>query len=92
MGLIDILNHLLNFTAPALFLAIVTAIFARHLLFRKVKLPDFRVLAAVSCGTSLLVSGGALWALGRDGQMVGYAATVLACATSQWLMARGWRD
>jgi hypothetical protein len=32
-----------------------------------------------------------LWLTGRDGKMVSYAAMAVACATSQWLMARGWQ-
>ena len=37
----------------------------------------------------MLVIG--LLLLGRDGKMASYAAMSLACATSQWLMARGWQ-
>lgn len=92
MGLIDILNHLLNFTAPAIVLAIVTAFFARNLLFRKVRLPGFSVLVGVACGTGLVVAVAGLWLFGRDGKMATYAAMVLGCATSQWLMARAWKD
>ena len=30
-----------------------------------------------------------LW--GRDGKMLTYAALVVACATCQWVLVRGWR-
>jgi hypothetical protein len=38
--------------------------------------------------TALLAS---LWWLGRDGKMLGYSLLVLAVASSQWLLVRGWR-
>ena len=33
----------------------------------------------------------ALVLTGRDATMLAYAALVLACATSQWLLGRSWR-
>lgn len=92
MGLIDILNHLVNFTAPAAFAAIVTAFFARTVLFRKVSLPGFRRLAAFCFIACLLVLVAGLWSFGRDGKMATYAAMVLVCATVPWVLARGWRS
>jgi hypothetical protein len=91
MGLIDIVNHLMNFTAPAVFLAIVSAFFVRQLRFTKGAVPQFRVLAAVACAAGLVASVAGLWAFGHDGRMATYAAMVLASATSQWLMARAWK-
>jgi hypothetical protein len=40
-------------------------------------------------GTAALLA--ALWLFGRDSTMIGYAALVLACASSQWLLGRSWR-
>ena len=40
-------------------------------------------------GVAVLVAG--LVVLGRDGKMLTYAALVLACASCQWLLLRGWR-
>ena len=40
-------------------------------------------------GVAVLVAG--LVVLGRDGKMLTYAALVLACATCQWFLVRGWR-
>jgi hypothetical protein len=37
------------------------------------------------------VLAGGLMFFGHDGQMATYAALVLACATSQWLVGGGWR-
>jgi hypothetical protein len=55
MGLLDVVNHLLNFTAPAAFMAVFTAFFARAVLFRKRRLPGFRRLAGISFLAGLLV-------------------------------------
>ena len=91
MGLIDILNHLLNFTAPAVTVALLTAFFGPRLLFRKVGMPGFRVLAGVCLGVGLAVSLAGLWLLGRDGRMATYATMVVACATVPWVLARAWK-
>ena len=40
-------------------------------------------------GCAVLVAG--LIVLGRDGKMLTYAALVLACASCQWSLVRGWR-
>jgi hypothetical protein len=38
---------------------------------------------------AILVAG--LMLLGRDGKMLSYAALVVGCATTQWVLLRGWR-
>ncbi|MGH6625622.1 MAG: hypothetical protein ACRECD_03590, partial [Burkholderiaceae bacterium] len=40
-------------------------------------------------GCAVLLAG--LWWLGRDGKMSTYAVLVAVCATSQWLLLRGWK-
>lgn len=90
MGPLDSLNHLLNFLAPAFWMAAFMAILGR-LVLRGARglgpgpqvLLDFAVCAAV-----LLVG---LWVTGRDGKMVTYGALVLACATSHGWGQRMWR-
>ena len=37
----------------------------------------------------MLLAG--LWLLGRDGKVLTYAALVLATASCQWLLQRGWK-
>ena len=37
----------------------------------------------------VLAAGLVLW--GRDGKMLTYAALVVACATCQWVLVRGWK-
>ena len=38
---------------------------------------------------AVLAAGLVLW--GRDGKMLTYAALVVACATCQWVLVRGWK-
>ncbi len=91
MGLFDAVNHLLNFTAPAAFVALFTALFARVLLRKARSLPGFWSLAGFCFAASLLVLLAGLVVFGRDGRMATYAAMVLVCATVPWVMARAWR-
>lgn len=91
MGLPDFLNHLLNFFAPAIWVALSVTLFARVFVRKQVLAGGFIRSAAinfvVSCG--VLVFG--LWFFGRDGKMSTYAAMTLFCASSQWVLQRGWR-
>ena len=91
MGLPDLLNHLLNFFAPAFWVALLVTLFA-FIFMRKQALAGGFIRSkainfVVSCG--VLVFG--LWFFGRDGKMSTYAAMTLFCASSQWVLQRGWR-
>ena len=91
MGPLDLLNHLLNFMAPAAWVAMVITVLARFFMPKKpAALSQFAQVAInfVVC-LAVLVLG--LLVFGRDGKMATYAAMVLSGATSQWVMARGWR-
>jgi len=92
MGLIDMLNHVLDFTAPAAAVALFTTLVARWLVFGKLAMPGVRLVALTSFGVCLAVLSCGLWVFGRDGKMATYAAMVAACATAQWLLARGWKS
>lgn len=91
MGPLDILNHLLNFVAPAAALALLLVLVGGWIgpqgrpalsVWRR-----FALLFAV--GVAVLTAGLVLW--GRDGKMLTYAALVLGCASMQWVLSRGWR-
>lgn len=91
MSLLAILNHLLNFVAPA-FAVAALLVLCSHVFMRKVAkahgwIAPIAINFIVGCGA--LAAGLAL--LGRDGKMLTYAALVLACASSQWLLLRAWR-
>lgn len=89
MGLLDILNHGLNFLAPAFWLALLLPMGARLLLKKKAGIPTFWTQTAVNFAANALVLLLGLWFFGHDGKMVTYAGMVLVCATSQWLLRRG---
>ena len=90
MGPLDILNHLLNFVAPAVFVALLLVLGGRLLGAKGGTLAGWRQWAVVFVvGLVVLAAGLALW--GRDGKMLTYAALVVATATCQWALLRGWK-
>ena len=91
MTLPDILTHLLNFVAPALALAVLLPLAARWFRRKAAPLLPWWAQVVVNLVLGLSVQTLCLWYWGRDGKMLGYTALVLALATSQWLLLRGWR-
>ncbi len=91
MGPLDLLNQLLNFLAPALFVAVVTSLVARVFMRKGHATLTWWSQTAINfvVGAIALLLG--LWYFGNDGKMATYTALVLGCATSQWLTGRGWR-
>jgi hypothetical protein len=91
MDLLALLNHLLNFVAPAAFLALVLVFAARYLGGKRTGVPRWWVQWASTFAAGVLVLVGGLAVYGRDGVMVTYAALVVVSGTVQWLAMRGWR-
>jgi hypothetical protein len=91
MGPIDLLIHLLNFVAPALCLAVLTALAGRLFSEKGVAVPSWWSQAAINFVVAVVVLAAGLWYFGRDGKMATYTMLVAACALSQWCMLRGWR-
>jgi len=91
MSLPNILLHLLSFTAPALALALLSPLITRLFMKKQAFLLPWwgQMVVNFVVGVGALLA--ALWWLGRDGRMLGYALLVLAVATSQWVLVRGWR-
>jgi hypothetical protein len=91
MGIFDAANHLLNFFAPAAFVALLVALSS---LFFKPNKPLAQYLIAgaainfAACATVLLAG---LWFFGNDGKMATYTAMVLVSATVQWVALKAWR-
>ena len=89
MSAFEILNHLLNFLAPALFVALVLALGAQACFPKRTRLRPWYLAAAIH---TLL---GVVWLLlglvltGQDGRLVTYAGLILVTATSQAVMLRG---
>lgn len=91
MTLLTLINHLLNFAAPALALALLL-VAGGHVFMRKTAkthgwIAPIALVFAVGCA----VLGGGGWLLGDDGRMLVYAALGVAAATAYWLLLRGWR-
>lgn len=91
MGLIDLLIHLLNFVAPALWLALLVPLAGRLFIGNGPLALVFPKQVAINFVVSTTVLALGLWFFGRDGKMATYTAMALLCGTSQWLVSRGWR-
>ena len=91
MPVLDFLNHLLNFVAPAVFLALVLAVGARCVWRKKAHLLPWYHMASVNALLGILVLALGVVLLGQDGRVGTYAALVLAMGTCQWLMSSGWQ-
>ena len=91
MDFLAALNHLLNFAAPAAALALVLVLAGRVFVRNSAQSIAWWAQAAIVfvVGCAVLLAG--LWLLGRDGKLLTYAALVLACASCQWVLVRGWR-
>lgn len=91
MGPLSAINHLLNFVAPAfgvaLLLALGAKVFWRKRPAAQGLLAQVAINSVVGCA---VLTAGLVW-FGRDGKMATYAVLVLACATVQWVLQRGWR-
>ncbi|NMM75627.1 hypothetical protein B2J86_03680 [Acidovorax sp. SRB_14] len=91
MGPLDALNHLLNFLAPAAALSVLLWLGSR-VFWRKMPVTQAwwaQIAINFILGSGVLLAG--LWAFGRDGKMLTYAALVLVCASCQWCFLRAWR-
>ena len=84
----DLLNHVLNFVAPAFWVAVLVTLAARLLMEKRAAAVVWRTQAAINFAVAVLVLALGLWVFGHDGKMASYSAMLLACATSQWLMLR----
>ena len=83
MGFLDLINHLANFLAPALAVAIVLALLGPFLVRKRPGAPVLLAQAAMNfvAGVAALVLG--LWFFGNDGKMATYAAMLLLCSVAQ---------
>ena len=91
MGPLDALYHAVNFMAPAAALAGLLVLGGRLIRSKGALALSWRAQVAINfvVGCAVLAAGLVVW--GRDGKMLTYGALVLACATGQWFLVRGWR-
>jgi hypothetical protein len=92
MALLDLLNHALNFVAPAAWVALLVTVLGRFFLKKQALAHVFKRDAAINFAVACVALVAGLWWFGRDGKMATYSAMALLCATSQWLLVRGWRS
>lgn len=89
MGPLALLNHAINFAAPALWLALLLPVLGRFLMKKSRPAHTLPALIAINfivCTVTLL---GGLVLFGQDGKMLTYLGLVAASASCQWLMHRG---
>ena len=91
MGPLDILNHLLNFVAPAAAVALLLVLAGGWIGPKgRPAMAAWRRFAVLFVVGVAVLAGG-LGLVGRDGKMLTYAALVLGCASAQWVLSRSWR-
>ena len=89
MGLLTLLNHLINFAAPALWLALLLPWLARLLIRKRQSAYSLQAQMALTFIAGLVILLLGLAVFGQDGKMVTYLALVATAATGQWLMRKG---
>ncbi len=91
MGPFDLLNHVLNFIAPAAWVAVMLGLSARIFMEKRPVALALKAQVAINFVVCLIALVVGLLVFGRDAKMATYAAMVVLGATSQWLMLRAWR-
>lgn len=88
MGGLALLNHAINFLAPALWLAFWMPLVSRMFMKKKALAHTFiQQFAIYFAALSVLLVVG-LEVFGRDGKMLTYLGLALVCATVQWWLHR----
>jgi hypothetical protein len=90
-----LIDHLLNFMAPALFVALGLVLLSRltgRFFKSKRPLPQslWGHLAIIFIANVVVLAVGLVF-FGNDGKMLTYAAMVLAAAVCQWVLFKGWK-
>ena len=90
-----LIDHLLNFVAPAAVLALLLVLFSRlfsRFLASKTPLTQsIWAQAAIIFIVNVGVLSAGLVLFGNDGKMASYAVMVLGAAFCQWVLWRGWK-
>jgi hypothetical protein len=91
MSALDIAFHLLNFVAPALAVGVALTLVTRLFMRNRPLALSFVAQAAINSVAGVIVLVAGLAYFGNDGKMATYCALVLVCASSQWILSKGWR-
>lgn len=90
MGPLDLINHFLNFLAPALVVGSLLALVAPFFSKKWRSAHAVIVQAAINSVAGMLALGLGLWYFGHDAKMATYGAMVVAGASVQWwFLSRG---
>ena len=88
-------NHLLNFVAPAAFMAVLlvtlSLLFAGFFGSKRPFTHSWRSQLAINFVVGVMVLAAGLVLLGRDGKMLTYLLLALAMAACQWWQLGGWK-
>ncbi|MDB5890447.1 MAG: hypothetical protein JWP47_1278 [Polaromonas sp.] len=95
MNLYLLTDHLLNFMAPAAFVALVLVVSTslKGRLFKR-KRPPARGIAgqvAIVFIVNLVMLSAGLAVFGSDAKMASYGAMALVAGFCQWMLLRGWQ-
>jgi len=91
MAPLELVDHLLNFVAPAFGVGFLCALMGRFALRKRPGAPAWWTQGAINFVVGAVVLAAGLAFFGHDGMIFTYAALVAACGTSQWLVGGGWR-
>lgn len=95
MTALNLINQLLNFMAPAafvaLFVVLVARAFARFFVSKRPLALSLTAQLAIIFVASLTLLVAGLVIFGRDGKMASYALLAMGAATCQWVLLRGWK-
>ena len=95
MTALNLTNQLLNFMAPAAFVALLLVLLTRtaprFFTSKRSLAPSLLSQAAIIFIANVLLLLAGLVLFGRDGKMASYALMALGAATCQWLLVRGWK-
>ncbi|MDI1237926.1 MAG: hypothetical protein PSV26_10640 [Polaromonas sp.] len=95
MTALNLINQLLNFMAPAafvaLFMVLVAHVFARFFRSKRMLALSLTAQLAIVFIASLTLLLAGLVIFGRDGKMASYALLAVGAATCQWVLLRGWK-
>jgi len=89
MGILALLNHVVNFAAPALWLALLLPWLVRLLSGKRFSGVSLTAQFAFIFLSGLVVLALGLALLGQDGKMMTYLVLVVTAATVQWFMRKG---
>lgn len=86
MDPLSTLNHILNFAAPAVFVALVLMLLSRLGGSRRPAWRGALLQAALVAAAGSLGMFAGLWVFGVDGKLASYALLVAGCGSAQWLL------